>query len=166
MDSAAARIGNRQFNFSGVKQNLESDISRSVAYLVKRGGPVNLRVKISELECLRTVERLFRGKREQYEGEKTLRGRVIGSFLRRKLEDRVTRLRKEEKFVELSQSPLTVDTKIVLAIRSFNYKWETIRLVFSLSASDKRGYTPNWLTDRTFPANSSLGTSQSDQLVK
>ena len=72
------------------------------------------------------MERLFRGKREQYEGEKTLRGRVIGSFLRRKLEDRVTRLRKEEKFVELSQSPLTADTKIVLAIRSFNYKWETI----------------------------------------
>ena len=28
--------------------------------------------------------------------------------------------------MELSQSPLTVDTKIVLAIRSFNYKWETI----------------------------------------
>ena len=52
MDSAAARIGYRQFNFSGVKQNLESDISRSVAYLVKRGGPVNLRVKISELEVL------------------------------------------------------------------------------------------------------------------
>ena len=73
MDSAAARIGNRQFNFSGVKQNLESDISRSVAYLVKRGGPVNLRVKISELECLRTVERLFRGKREQYEGENSER---------------------------------------------------------------------------------------------
>ena len=73
MDSAAVRIGYRQFNFSGVKQNLESDNSRSVAYLVNRGGPVNLRVKISELECLRTVERFFRGKREQYEGENSER---------------------------------------------------------------------------------------------
>ena len=63
MDSAAARIGNRQFNFSGVKQNLESDISRSVAYLVKRGGPVNLRVKISELEVLEDSGETFSGKK-------------------------------------------------------------------------------------------------------
>ena len=63
MDSAAARIGNRQFNFSGVKQNLESDISRSVAYLVKRGGPVNLRVKISELEVLEESGETFSGKK-------------------------------------------------------------------------------------------------------
>ena len=48
MDSAAVRTGYRQFDFSGVEQNLESDISHSVAYLVKRGGPVNLRVKISK----------------------------------------------------------------------------------------------------------------------
>ena len=63
MDSAAARTGNRQFNFSGVKQNLESDISRSVAYLVKRGGPVNLRVKISELEVLEDSGETFSGKK-------------------------------------------------------------------------------------------------------
>ena len=63
MDSAAARIGYRQFNFSGVKQNLESDISRSVAYLVKRGGPVNLRVKISELEVLEDSGETFSGKK-------------------------------------------------------------------------------------------------------
>ncbi len=63
MDSAAVRIGYRQFNFSGVKQNLESDISRSVAYLVKRGGPVNLRVKISELEVLEDSGETFSGKK-------------------------------------------------------------------------------------------------------
>ena len=64
MDSAAARIGYRQFNFSGVKQNLESDISRSVAYLVKRGGPVNLRVKISELEVLEDSGETFSEKKK------------------------------------------------------------------------------------------------------
>ena len=64
MDSAAVRTGYRQFNFSGVKQNLESDISRSVAYLVKRGGPVNLRVKISELEVLEDSGETFSGEKE------------------------------------------------------------------------------------------------------
>ena len=63
MDSAAVRTGYRQFDFSGVKQNLESDISRSVAYLVKRGGPVNLRVKISELEVLEDSGETFSGKK-------------------------------------------------------------------------------------------------------
>ena len=63
MDSAAVRIGYRQFDFSGVGQNLESDISRSVAYLVKRGGPVNLRVKISELGVLEDSGETFSEKK-------------------------------------------------------------------------------------------------------
>ena len=112
------------------------------------------------------MERLFRGKREQYEGEKNFERPSYRKLSEEKVKEYSNLTAQGEKFVELSQSPLTVDTKIVLAIRSFNYKWETIQLVFSLSASDKRGYTPNWLTDRTFPANSSLGTSQPDQLVK
>ena len=37
------------------------------------------------------------------------------------------------------KSPLAVYTKIVLAIRSFNYKWEAVKLVFSLSAATSVG---------------------------
>ena len=68
--------------------------------------------------------------------------------------------------MELSQSPLTVDTKIVLAIRSFNYKWETISAGVLFVGKRQAWVYTYWLTGRTFPANSSLGTSQSDQLVK
>ena len=49
--------------FSGVEQNWEIDNSLSVAYLVNRGGPVNLRVKISELEVLEESGETFSGKK-------------------------------------------------------------------------------------------------------
>ena len=91
---------------------------------------------------MRTVERLFRRKREQCEGEKNFERPSYRKLSAEKVKDCSNLTAQGEKFVELShKSPLAVYTKIVLAIRSFNYKWEAVKLVFSLSASDKRGYT-------------------------
>ena len=43
---------------------METDISRSAAYLVKAGGPVNLRVEISELEVLEDSGETFSEKKK------------------------------------------------------------------------------------------------------